>query len=123
MDTVTVGAPVGRIEADGFRTHGEKPRRISPRFGAAVGALAGYIRRQPDITLGELRAAFLGTAFDWNAQGQLALSPSRMALIKEFDELIEIHGWTARADELFLQGAGAPSANSTTRLRPWDLPT
>lgn len=67
-----------------------------------MGQLAGYIRRQPDVTLGELRAAFLGTGFVWGSDGSLAYSAARRALIAEFDELIEIHGWNASGAELFL---------------------
>jgi hypothetical protein len=74
----------------------------SPRLAEAMDELSGYIRRQPDVTLGELRAAFLGTGFTWSAEGQLAFSPVRMALIDEFDELIEAHGWNARGADLFL---------------------
>ena len=74
----------------------------SPRLSAAMDGLAAYIRRQPDVTLGELRAAFLGTGFMWSSDGKLAFSPSRMALIREFDELIETHGWNARGADLFL---------------------
>ena len=74
----------------------------SPRLAAAMDGLTAYIQRQPDATLGELRAAFLGTGFIWSPDGKLAFSPSRMALIREFDELIEAHGWNARAADLFL---------------------
>jgi len=95
-------APVKRIEADRFLGYSEKTRPGSPRLDAALGELSAYIRRQPDITLGELRAAFLGTGFEWATDGRLAFSPARMALIHEFDDLIEIHGWGARAADLFL---------------------
>ena len=91
MDTVTVG-PV--------RERTEKPGRASARLIAAVRQLGGYLRRQPDITLGELRAALLGSAFELEADGSLALSPTRMALVHEFDDLIRIHGWTASAADL-----------------------
>jgi hypothetical protein len=74
----------------------------SPRLAAAMDGLAADIRRQPDVTLGELRAAFLGTGFIWSPEGKLAFSPSRMALIREFDELIDTHGWNARGADLFL---------------------
>ena len=74
----------------------------SPRLAAAMESLAAYIRLQPDVTLGELRAAFLGTGFIWSPDGELALSPSRLALIREFDEFIETHGWNARGAEFFL---------------------
>jgi hypothetical protein len=72
------------------------------RLAAAMDGLRAYIQRQPDVTLGELRAAFLGTGFIWSPDGRLAFSPSRMALIAEFDELIEAHGWNARGADLFL---------------------
>ena len=78
------------------------PRGASPQLAAAMDELAGYIRRRPDITLGELRAAFLGTGFIWAPDGTLTLSPKRMALIEEFDELIETHGWNAVGAELLL---------------------
>ena len=92
-----------RGEADRFLPFTERTRPCSsPRLTAAMDELAGYIRRQPDVTLGELRAAFLGTGFTWSANGKLAFSPSRMALIDEFDELIEAHGWDAQGAELFL---------------------
>ena len=74
----------------------------STRLAAAMEGLAAYIRLQPDVTLGELREAFLGTGFIWSPGGELALSPSRMALVTEFDELIETHGWNARGAEFFL---------------------
>lgn len=101
MNTVTARL-AGRIDTDRFLAYTETQQRTSSRLAAAVSELAGYIRRQPDITLGELRGAFLGTGFEWGADGKLAFSPSRMALIHEFDDLIEIHGWGARAADLFL---------------------
>jgi hypothetical protein len=92
-----------RAEAERFQPFAKEPRPgTSPRLSAAMDCLAAYIRRQPDVTLGELRAAFLGTGFIWSPEGKLAFSPSRMALIAEFDELIEAHGWDARGAELFL---------------------
>ena len=102
MTAVTVIAPE-RIEAERFLAAAERTRsRTSPRLAAAVCELGEYVRHQPDITLGELRAAFLGTGFVWGPDGELAFSPSRMTLVDEFDKLIEIHGWKARAAELFL---------------------
>jgi hypothetical protein len=92
-----------RVEAERFFPYTDAPRTwASPRLAAAMDELAGYIRRQPDVTLGELRAGFLGTGFTWSAVGELAFSPSRSALIDEFDELIEAHGWNARGADLFL---------------------
>jgi hypothetical protein len=107
METTTMGARPeirpARIEAECFFPFTDAPRPwASKRLEAAMEELAGYIRRQPDVTLGESRAAFLGTGFTWSADGKLAFSPSRMALIDEFDELIEAHGWDARAADLFL---------------------
>src|SRR5262249_7690880 len=83
----------------------ERPARDrhSPRLAAVIEELQGYIRRQPDVTLGELRAAFIGTGFIWGADGRLAFSPSRRILIEESDELIERHGGGAQGAELFLQ--------------------
>ena len=88
----------------GFLPFAEAPGAwTSPRLAAAMDGLADYIRLQPDVTLGELRAAFVGTGFTWSSDGELALSPSRMALIREFDELIDTYGWNARGAEFFLQ--------------------
>ena len=97
MDTITAGPAKQRGQM-----YTGKQRPASPRLAAVVDELSAYIRRQPDITLGELRAAFLGTGFEWGADGKLEFSPSRTALIQEFDDLIEIHGWGARAADLFL---------------------
>jgi hypothetical protein len=92
-----------RVEAERLLSYAQKPRSVtSPRLATAVHELAGYIRRQPDVTLGELRAAFLGTGFVWEGDGKLAFSRARMALVDEFDELIETYGWGARAAEIFL---------------------
>ena len=95
--------PGRRVETDRFPARPERSRsRTSPTLAAAMTDLRGYIRRQPDVTLGELRAAFLGTGFTWGSDGKLAYSPARMALIAEFDELIELYGWDASGAELFL---------------------
>ena len=93
--------PYARV--DRRRAQPEAPAPCtSPRLAEAMGELEGYIRRQPDVTLGELRAAFMGTGFQWDRHGNLVFSPSRRALIAEFDELIERHGWGAQGALLFL---------------------
>lgn len=100
---VATAMPIARNEVDRFPPRAKEPvSRTSPRLAETAHELADCIRRRPDITLGELRAACLGTGFIWGADGKLTFSPSRMALIAEFDELIELHGWNAQGAELFL---------------------
>src|SRR5262245_25717423 len=90
-------------EVDGLPGHGPKPARWSAqRLAGIEKQIAAYIRRQPDITLGEIGAALVGASFTWAEDGKLSYAPRQVALIEEVEALIEVHGWATRAAELSL---------------------
>ena len=102
MDATT-DMPTAWTELDRSPRFAGKPARwASPLLGAAMDQLAEYRATHPDATLGELRAALLGTGFTWSPDGKREYSADRVALIDELDELIEVHGWNARGAELYL---------------------
>ena len=72
------------------------------RLFCAADEIAGYLRRQPDITLGELAAALVGAGFICSPDGNLAYVPHHVMLIEELETLIELHGHETRAAALFL---------------------
>ena len=80
----------------------ESARQLSPRLAVAVGGLAVLLRREPDTTLEELRAALLTTGYRWSPEGKLALAADRAALLAEFDSLINRYGRDANAARLLL---------------------
>jgi len=73
---------------------------ISPRLAAAIRDV-GYGLREPDPTLDELRVVLLGTGLTWAPDGKLALSAERVAILKEFDAVIEAFGRQTKVAELF----------------------
>ena len=92
-----------RVEAAWLeRRHGPRPaiQGASPKLAAAVAALAAP-RLDPDSTLLEARRALEGTAFMWSAEGNLACSPERTALVEELGELIDAFGGRTPAARLF----------------------
>ena len=84
------------------RTAAPQLRGLLPRLARAADEIAGYIRRQPDITLGEIGAALVGAGFTWSPEGKLAYKPTHVALIDEVEGLIEVHGWGTKAADVFL---------------------
>ncbi len=90
-------------ELEGFLRYVDKPARwSSPRLAGVKEAIAGYVRHQPDITLGEIGAALVGAGFTWTPDGKLAYEQRHVALIEEVEGLIEAHGYAMKAAELFL---------------------
>ena len=81
----------------GMGSHDPAPSR-SPALAAEI---AGHLRHQPDITLGEIGAALVGAGFTCSPDGRLAYEPHHVALIEEVEALIEAHGQGARAAGLF----------------------
>ena len=102
MDTI-LDKPASAEDLQRFlRQVGRPARWNSSGLAGAEDTIGRYIKQQPDITLGEMRGALLGTGFTWSPEGKLAYVPTHVALIEELEALIEIHGWDARAAELFL---------------------
>ncbi len=87
-----------------LRPVGKPARWASPGLASAIGQLAGYGLRQPDVTLDELRVALIGTGFTWATGGILAVSRGHSALVDELERLIETCGRNTRVAELFLLG-------------------
>ena len=85
-----------------MRNVGKPARWNSPRLTGITDQIAGFIRHQPDITLGEIGTALVGAGFTWSPEGKLVYASTHVALIEELEELIEVHGYGTRASELFL---------------------
>jgi len=102
MDTI-VEKRKDTPDLDRFMRHVGRPARWnSARLAGFADQIAGYIRREPDITLGEIGTALVGAGFTWSADGKLVYAPQHVALLDELEGLIEIHGAATRAAELFL---------------------
>src|SRR5262249_30259801 len=65
-----------------------RPGGFLPRLTRAADEIASCIKRQPDITLGEIGAALVGSGFTWSPEGKLAYKPTQIALIEEIEGLI-----------------------------------
>ena len=102
MDTI-VEKRYDPAELERFLRHVGKPAQwSSPRLTGVADEIAAHIRRQPDITLGEIGTALVGAGFTWSPEGKLVYAPRHVALLEELEGLIEIHGSGTRAAELFL---------------------
>ena len=102
MDTITEKRR-HTADLEHFTRHIGKPARWSPeRLTGFADEIAGYIRREPDITLGEIGTALVGAGFAWSPEGKLVYAPRHVALLEELEGLIEMHGSGTRAAELFL---------------------
>ena len=84
-----------------LRVPGKPALWASAPLAAALDGLARYRSCPRDVTLGELRSALVGTGLTWSADGRLTYPASRMALIAEFDRLVEILGESTRMADLF----------------------
>jgi len=73
---------------------------ISPRLVTAIRDIGCWLR-EPDPTLDEMRVALLGTGLTWTPDRKLAFSDERVALLKEFDAVIEAFGRQTKVAELF----------------------
>ena len=102
MDTI-MEKRVDAAELEHFMRHMGKPARwSSPQLNGFKDAIAGFIRQQADITLGEIGTALVGAGFTWSPEGKLIYAAKHVALIEEVEGLIEIHGYGTRASELLL---------------------
>ena len=102
MDTFTEKR-ADPADLERFMRHVGKPARWnSERLTGFAEEVSGYVRREPDITLGEIGTRLVGAGFTWSADGKLIYAPRHVALLEELEGLIEIHGAAMRAAELFL---------------------
>ena len=102
MDTITEKQP-NPVDLERFMRRLGKPARwSSERLTGFADQIAGYIGREPDITLGEIGTALVGAGFTWSDDGKLVYAPQHVALLEELEGLIEMHGSGTRAAELFL---------------------
>ena len=83
-----------------MRFAGDPVPGISPRLATAIRDV-GHGLREPDPTLDEVRVALLGTGLTWTPERKLALSAERVALLKEFEAVIEAFGRNTKVAELF----------------------
>ena len=102
MDTI-IGKRTDAADPERFMPHaGKPPRWHSARMAGFMDEIARHVRRDPEITLGEIGTALVGAGFTWSAEGKLVYAPRHVALLEELEGLIEVHGAALRAAELLV---------------------